>query len=113
MGISKLYQMYTHGNILVLVKEPYEHTLQEHIEGHRMDYDLISWQFITRSIEELLLRTVNSIKRVGLCLSRLICTEDLVYVLGEWKLHSPDMFQAAGSKIVEVEIGQAVEYLRS
>lgn len=48
--------------------------------------------------------------KLNIHLSRFISTEDIVFVFGEWKLHSPDMFKE--SKEEEVEISQALTYLR-
>ena len=101
--------MFTNGNIFVLVKEPYELTLKEFITKHSRDYVQISWEFITRSIEESLLSTISSMQKHNLGLSRLISTEDMVHVLGEWKLHSPDMFELGEGGI---EVGQALSCLR-
>ena len=85
--------MFTNGNIIVLVKEPYELTLKEFISKHSKEYVQIGWEFITRSIEESLVKTISSMQKQNLHLSRLISTEDMVHVFGEWKLHSPDMFK--------------------
>jgi hypothetical protein len=43
-------------------------------------------------------KTAAALEQRGLHLNRLISTEDIVYVLGEWKLHSPEMFSAAESR---------------
>lgn len=43
--------MYTHGNIFVMVKEPYELTLQDFIDRHAKELVLISWEFIIKNIE--------------------------------------------------------------
>lgn len=49
-------------------------------------------------------------KKQKMYLNRLISSEDIVYMFGEWKLHSPEMFDAQSGE--EVEIGQALAYLR-
>ena len=45
-----------------------------------------------------------------LYLNRFISTEDIVFVFGEWKLHSPEMFEEGKGE--ELEISQALIYLR-
>jgi len=101
--------MFTDGNIFMLIKEPYELTLKEFISKHSQEYVQISWEFITRSIEESLVKTISSMKKQNLHLNRMISTEDLVHVLGEWKLHSPDMFELGEGGI---EASQALSCLR-
>lgn len=103
--------MYTHGSIFVLVKEPYEYTLQEFISKNSKEYVLISWQFVVRSIEEVIVKTVSAMKKIGMSLNRFISTEDMVYVFGEWKLHSPEMFVFEGSTGEEMEINDVLTFL--
>lgn len=110
VSVSRLYQMYTHGNIFVLVKEPYEMTLLDFIGRHAKEYVLISWEFIIKSIEETLTKTIQTLKRKYLHLVRMISTEDIVYAFGEWKLHSPEMFNQETSN--QVEVSQVLELLR-
>ncbi|MCB0369708.1 MAG: hypothetical protein KDD45_09775 [Bdellovibrionales bacterium] len=50
VSISKLYQIYTHGDIFLFVKEPYEFTFQEFTSQHEKDYVRISWEFIAKTI---------------------------------------------------------------
>jgi hypothetical protein len=47
-------------------------------------------------------------QKKGIELCKLISAEDIVYVFGEWKLHSPSMFAKAEG---EVPVEQALEYL--
>lgn len=81
----------------MLVKEPYECTFEAFLEKYYNDFILVSWEFIIQSIQESLKRTISSLSARGVFLSRFIGSEDLVHVLGEWKLHSPDMFAVCES----------------
>lgn len=92
VSVSRLYQMYTHGSIFVLVKEPYEMTLLEYINRNARKFPLISWQFIIKNLEETLIKTIKVFESKGLLLARLISVEEIVFIFGEWKLHTPDMF---------------------
>lgn len=91
-SISKVFQVYTHNSIYVLVKEPYEYTFEAFLEKYHNDFIIVSWEFIIQNIQESLKRTIKNLAAHGVFLSRFISSEDLVHVLGEWKLHSPDMF---------------------
>ena len=63
--------------------------MSEFIQRHANEYVQIGWDFIIRSIEESLRKTIEAMQHKKMQLNRLICTDDIVYVLGEWKLHSP------------------------
>lgn len=89
--------MYTHGTRYILIKEPYEYTLHEFIERNSEEYVLISWQFITRSIEDMIKKTILALQKKKMYLTKLISADDLVYAFGEWKLHSPEMFSQPGA----------------
>lgn len=93
-AISRLYQLYTHGEIYVLVKEPHECSFEEYVEKYHSDFALPSWEFILQAIEEMLRRTLARLASQRLFLSRFIGPEDIVCSFGEWRLHSPDMFSA-------------------
>jgi hypothetical protein len=92
--------MYTHGNIFVMVKEPYELTLQDFIDRHAKDFVIISWEFIIKNIEETLLKTIGIMKKRKMQLSRLVSAEDIVKVFGEWKLHTPALFTISEDEYV-------------
>jgi hypothetical protein len=91
-AVSKLYQLYTHGEIHVLVKEAHEYSFQEFVEKYHSDFILVSWEFIVQGIEESLRRTIIALAGKGVFLTRFINSEDIVCTMGEWRLHSPDMF---------------------
>jgi hypothetical protein len=73
---------------------------------------MISWDFIIRNIEESLRKTLAAMQHKHMQLHRLISIDDIVYGLGEWKLHSPEMFAAPGAEQEPVSANQALEYLK-
>jgi hypothetical protein len=91
-----------------MVKEPHEYTLQQYIQKQKGE--TTSWEFLQRSLEDSLRRTAAALASRGIKLVRLVSSEDWVCVLGEWKLHSPDMFSGQGEPM---EVEQAVDLLRA
>jgi hypothetical protein len=73
---------------------------------------LISWEFIIRSIEDVLRRVIAGMGRKKMHLSRLISSQDIVYVFGEWKLHSPEMFALPGVERESTSLAQVMQYLK-
>ena len=63
--------------------------MHEFIERNSQEYVLISWEFIIRSIEDMLRKVIACMAKKDMHLRRLISSQDIVYVLGEWKLDSP------------------------
>ena len=111
-AVSRLYQLYTHGEIHVLVKEAHEFTFEEYLEKYHADFTPSSWQFIAQAIEDTLRRTVLALAAHRLHLVRFIGSEDIVGTMSEWRLHSPDMFSGAEGEETAIPVEQAMSYLR-
>jgi hypothetical protein len=111
-AVSKLYQLYTHGEIYLLVKEPHELTFEEFLQKYHLDFTLASWQFIGQAIEDCLRKTVAAMAGKGLFLIRFIGSEDVVCTMGEWRLHSPDMFSGVEGEETAIPVEQAMSYFR-
>lgn len=45
-------------------------------------------------------------------LNRLISSEDIVYVFGAWKLHSPEMFSLPSAEKESIPLDQIMQYLK-
>lgn len=112
VAISKLYQLYTHGEIYVLVKEPHECSFEEFMKKYHSDFTLVSWEYIVQAIEEALRKTITALSAKGIFLTRFISSEDITCTMGEWRLHSPDMFSAAEGENTAIPAEQAMTYLR-
>lgn len=55
-------------------------------------YRLIGWEFVIKSVRESVELVCNTLRKFNIHLSRSITLNDLVNVMGEWKLHGLDMF---------------------
>lgn len=111
-AVSRLYQLYTHGEIYVLVKEPHELTFDDFLEKYHADFTLVSWEFIVQAVEQALRRSIAALAAHRLFLARFIASEDLVCTMGEWRLHSPDMFSGGEGEETAIPVEQAMSYLR-
>lgn len=60
----------------------------------------------------MLTKSISSMSKKKMILTRLISAEDIVYVFGEWKLHSPDMFSLSGAEQEPTPLIQVMEYLK-
>lgn len=56
-------------------------------------------------------RIVRTMEKIGLRATRRITKEDIVYVMGEFKLHSPDMFSESENEGVGLD--EISKYLRN
>jgi hypothetical protein len=111
-AVSRLYQLYTHGEIYVLVKEAHEYSFEEFLEKYHSDFTLVSWEFIVQAIDDAVRRTVSALAAQRVFLTRFIGSEDVVCTMGEWRLHSPDMFSAVEGEETAIPVEQAISYLR-
>jgi hypothetical protein len=96
----------------VLVKEAHEYSFEEYLEKYHSDFTLISWEFIVQTIEDVLRRSISALAAKGVFLTRFISSEDLVCLMGEWRLHSPDMFSAVEGEETAIPVEQAISYLK-
>jgi hypothetical protein len=65
-----------------------------------------------QTIEDILRKSILALTAKGIFLTRFISSEDLVCLMGEWRLHSTDMFSAAEGEETAIPVEQAMSYLR-